>query len=179
MRSERCRKIYSAPGFSRPRSSRRTEPPERPSRSSTAAALCCADDPYPGPWPVVKFLFVYEGGAEGGGGTGLPAVLALWVARRDVATPQIAADFLASKNYGLAHIPEIASQASEELQLPEEAIVSYLRDHINFDLDAQNLAGLERYYQECAAAGLLDRLRPLELVHAAGTEASRATGVKQ
>jgi chorismate dehydratase len=146
----------------------------------SAGEPCCTDDPDAAPVPGVSILFVYDVVAEWRAWTGLPAVLALWVARRDVATAEIAADFLASKNYGLARIPEIAAQASEELQLPEDAIVSYLRDHINFDLDAENLAGLDRYYQECAAAGIIDRVRPLELVHAADTTASsRATGANQ
>ena len=72
---------------------------------------CCTDDPDASPVPGVTILFVYDVVAEWRAWTGLPAVLALWVARRDVASPEIAADFLASKNYGLAHIPEIADQA--------------------------------------------------------------------
>jgi chorismate dehydratase len=137
---------------------------------------CCTDDPDAAPVPGVTILFVYDVAAEWREWTGLPAVLALWVARRDVATPEIAADFLASKAYGLAHIPEIARQASDQLQLPEAAIEAYLRENINFDLDAQNLAGLQRYYEECAKAGLIDRVLPLELVHASSAAASPAQG---
>jgi chorismate dehydratase len=137
---------------------------------------CCTDDPDAAPVPGVRMLFVYDVVSEWRAWTGLPAVLAFWVARRDVATPEIAADFLASKLYGTSHIPDIARQASDQLQLPEKAIVSYLRDNIHFDLDQENLAGLDRYYRECAALGLIDRVRPLELVRASGAAVSRATG---
>ncbi len=140
---------------------------------------CCTDDPDAAPVPGVTILFVYDVVAEWREWTGLPAVLALWVARPEVATPEIAADFLASKAYGLSHIPEIARQASDQLQLPEETIDAYLRENINFDLDAQNLAGLERYYQECAKAGLIDRVRPLQLVRAGREAASQAEGAKR
>ncbi len=145
-------------------------------KTPSAGDPCCTDDPDAAPVPGVRMLFVYDVVSEWRAWTGLPAVLAFWVARRDVATPEIAADFLASKLYGTSRIPEIARQASDQLQLPEEAIVSYLRDNINFDLDEENLASLDRYYRECAALGLIDRVRPLDLVHAPGAAASRTTG---
>src|SRR6266404_9534016 len=46
-----------------------------------------------------------------------PAVLALWAARPEIATPEVAADFSASLAYGLAHLPEICAEAARELQL--------------------------------------------------------------
>jgi chorismate dehydratase len=146
--------------------------------AAPAGEPCCTDDPDASPVPGVTILFVYDVVAEWRQWTGLPAVLALWVARREFATSEIAADFLASKAYGLSHIPEIARQASDQLQLPEEVIDTYLRENINFDLDAENCAGLERYYQECARAGLIERVQPLELVHAGDPAASQAQGAK-
>lgn len=144
----------------------------------SAGEPCCTDDPDATPVPGVTILFVYDVVAEWREWTGLPAVLALWVARREVATPAIAADFLASKAYGLAHIPEIVRQASDQLQLPEEEIDAYLRENINFDLDAENLAGLQRYYEECARAGLIDRVRPLEFVRGAGAAGAPPQGAR-
>ncbi|HVB35117.1 MAG TPA: menaquinone biosynthesis protein [Patescibacteria group bacterium] len=138
-----------------------------------AGEPCCTDDPEAAPVPGVPILFVYDIASEWHEWTSLPAVLAIWVARREVATPQIAADFLASKAYGIAHIPEITARAADQLQLPEAAIESYLRDCINFDLDAANLAGLDRYFRECAQAGLIERVRPLELVGPASEAQAR------
>ena len=103
--------------------------------------------------------------------TGKPCVLAIWVARRDVVTPELVADFLASKQYGLAHIPEIAEGAAVKLDLPAESLEHYLSENINFDLDEENLEGLELYYEKCAAAGLIPRARPIEFVDV-GTGAS-------
>jgi len=61
---------------------------------------------------------------NGGVLTELPAVLAVWAARRDVATPEVTADFLASRDFGLSHISEISYDASFELECRRKAIES-------------------------------------------------------
>ena len=49
---------------------------------------------------------------------GPPGVLAIWVARRGVLTPEMVADFQASREYGLSHIGDIAEGAALKLDLP-------------------------------------------------------------
>ena len=49
-------------------------------------------------------------------------------ARRDAVTPELVADFQASKEYGLAHIEEIAANAAATLGLPQAHLESYLRE---------------------------------------------------
>lgn len=145
-------------------------------KTPSAEGPCCTDDPDAAPVPGVTMLFVYDVVAEWRAWTGLPAVLAFWAARREVGTPEVAADFLASKAYGLARLPEIARRAADQLELPEEAIAAYLRENIHYDLDADCRAGLDRYYQECARAGLLERVTPVAFVEAAGAGARRSFG---
>jgi chorismate dehydratase len=125
--------------------------------------VCCGGDPNAMPVPGVQTLFLYDVAHQWREMTGLPCVLALWVARRDAVTPQVVADFLASKEYGLARIAEIAEGASMKLNLPAAALESYLRDNIDFSLDEENRAGLELYFQKCAEHGLIPRARPVEL----------------
>jgi chorismate dehydratase len=95
------------------------------------------------PVPGVDMLFVYDVAAQWLQMTGKPCVLAIWTGRREVITPEVVADFLASKEYGLAHIGEIAQAAALKLQLPPRELESYLRESIDFSLDAANLGGLE------------------------------------
>lgn len=114
------------------------------------------------PVPGVDTLFVYDVAEQWRQMTGKPCVLAIWVGRRELITPEVVADFLASKEYGLARIGEIAEAASLKLDLPPRDLESYLRDNIDFSLDAANLEGLELYFRECAAAGLIPRARPIE-----------------
>jgi chorismate dehydratase len=112
--------------------------------------------------PGVDTLFVYDVAEQWRQMTGKPCVLAVWVGRRELITPDVVADFMASKEYGLARIGEIAESASLKLDLPPRDLEIYLRDHIDFDLDAANLEGLELYFREAAAAGLIPQAKPIE-----------------
>ncbi len=130
--------------------------------------VCCGGDPSEQPVPGIDTLFLYDVAHQWREMTRQPCVLALWVARREAATPDVVADFLASKEYGMARIGEIAEGAALKLDLPAKALERYLRGNIDFSLDAENRAGLEFYYQQCAQAGLIPRAKPLELAAAPG-----------
>jgi len=114
----------------------------------------------------VETLFVYDIAQQWREMTGLPSVLALWVARRKVVTPELVADFQASRDFGLSHIGDIAEGAALKLELPPSELERYLTENIDFSLDEENLAGLRRYYEECAQAGLIPHARELEFVTA-------------
>jgi chorismate dehydratase len=109
-----------------------------------------------------ELLYVYDVVGEWRSLTGLPAVLAVWAARRDVATPDVAADFLTSRDFGLSHIPEICFDAARELELPERTLESYLRQNIDFSLDAENRRGLGLYFDHAEKRGLIPQAKPLE-----------------
>ena len=94
--------------------------------------------------------------------TGLPAVLAIWAGRREVVTPEIDADFAASKAYGMANISRISAVAAGEQGLPAAEFVNYLRENIDFTLDQENLAGLELYYCLAAKLGLIPQAKTIE-----------------
>lgn len=112
--------------------------------------------------PGVESLYVYDVAQQWRALTGLPCVLAAWVARPGAATPQVVADFLASREYGLARIGEIARHAAPKLRLPAAACESYLRQNIDYSLGAENRRGLELYFAKAAALGLMPPARPLE-----------------
>jgi chorismate dehydratase len=96
--------------------------------------------------------------------TSLPAVMAVWAGHRDVVTPAIAADFVTSRDYGLLSIGDISAEAARELELPCEALESYLRHNIDFHLGEENRLGLERYFHEAADLGLIPRAQKMEWV---------------
>lgn len=127
---------------------------------------CCGGDPNDQPVPGVDTLFVYDIGFEWQQMTGVPCVLALWVGRKQAISPEVVADFAASKEYGLSRIAEIADAASLKLNLPASALETYLRDHIDFSLDEANRRGLELFYRKCIELGLIPRARPLEFAAA-------------
>ncbi len=123
---------------------------------------CCGGDPELWPIPGLPSFFLYDVAHEWVEMTGKPCVLAVWAARRSVVTPELVADFLASRAYGLARLRDIAEGASLKLDLPAPALETYLRQNIDYSLDAEQCAGLELYFQMCAEAGLIPAVRPLE-----------------
>lgn len=108
-----------------------------------------------------ELLYVYDVVAEWRALTGLPAVLAVWAVRRELATAELTADFLASRDFGLSHLGEISYEAAQDLELPQRALESYLRDNIDFSLDAENRRGLELYFQHAAKLGLVAKEDPI------------------
>ena len=102
-----------------------------------------------------ELLYVYDVVAEWRILTGLPAVLAVWAVRRELATAELTADFQASRDFGLSHLGEISYEAAHDLELPQRALESYLRDNIDFSLDAENRRGLELYFHHAAKLGLI------------------------
>lgn len=131
-------------------------------------------------WPVpgLPALHVYDVAEAWRELTGLPCVLAVWVARREAATPEVVADFLASKEHGLARLKEIAEWAAVQLALPAAALESYLRENIEFSLGADTCAGLELYFRCCAEDGLIPRAKPIEwAARAAASSGEERAGV--
>lgn len=129
---------------------------------SPSGEQCCQGDPDEMPVPGFETLFVYDVIHQWREMTGKPAVLAMWVGRRDAVTPEVLADFTASKQFGLERVREISESASIKLDLPPRALERYLTENIHFDLDEENLAGLQLYFEKAAAAGLIPRNKPLE-----------------
>jgi chorismate dehydratase len=108
-----------------------------------------------------EILYVYDLVGEWKRFAGLPAVLAIWAARRDAVTPEVAADFAASRDFGMEHIAEICREAARELELPALKLESYLRENIDFTLGAENQRGLELYFQKAARLGLIPSAKPI------------------
>ena len=124
--------------------------------------------------PQFAKLYLYDAVHEWWQLTERPAVLALWAARPEIATPEVAADFTASLAYGLAHLPEICAEAARELQLPEKELSLYLRTNIDYSLDAENLKGLGEYFAQAARLGLIPKLNALAVLNSTNIPAPSA-----
>jgi len=109
-------------------------------------------------------LFVYDIVEKWRAMTGLPAVLAVWAARRNVVTPELVQDFQDSLAYGLQHLDAIATEASVDMDLPAGELRRYLSENIDYHLDDENLRGLTRYYFFASQLGLIpEKIRTIEL----------------
>jgi chorismate dehydratase len=107
-------------------------------------------------------LYVYDVVEEWRRMTSLPAVLAIWAGRRDIVTVEVAANFAASRDFGMAHIEEISAAASREMQLPPAALADYLRQNIDFSFGEDNRRGLELYFRLAAKLQLISAVKALE-----------------
>ncbi len=134
---------------------------------------CCEGDSSELPVPGYPALFVYDVAFQWREMTGKPCVLAIWAGRQEKITPEIVADFQASRRFGLERISDIAEAASVKLDLPPQTLETYLRENIDFSLDDENLAGLNLYFEKCARAGIIRRNHPLQFASASTGAASR------
>ena len=98
--------------------------------------------------------------------TGLPFVFAVWAVRADVVDERgvIERDFLTAKREGLARLEQLATEYAAELRLPQPDLLTYLQDSVNYDLDAENIAGMECYFDLAAECGLIPQRRPVEFL---------------
>ena len=118
----------------------------------------------PGPGSI----FIYDIVEKWHAMTSLPAVLAVWAARRDAVTPQLVRDFQDSLAFGLQHLDAIASEAAAEMQLPAGELRRYLSENIDYRLDEENLRGLTRYFTYAAELGLIPKANTVGIAPEAG-----------
>jgi chorismate dehydratase len=112
--------------------------------------------------PGAEIFHIYDVVGEWRRFSSLPAVMAVWAARPEVVTPEVLTDFSASRDFGVNQIAAISLDAAQELDLPQPALESYLRNNIDFSLGEENRRGLERYFHEAAKLGLIDREKKIE-----------------
>ena len=98
---------------------------------------------------------VYDLAAEWKKFTGLPFVFALWVGHEDSRIGKFRKDFEASRDYGLAHVDEIAAEYGPKLGLTPEAVKVYLTSNIDYSLDEDNRNGLRMFFRLAREAGII------------------------
>lgn len=98
---------------------------------------------------------VYDLGAEWNNFTGLPFVFALWVGREEAKPAHFRADFEASRDFGLAHVDDIAAEYAPKLNMPPEAVKSYLTTNVDYSLDEENRKGLRYFYKLARETGII------------------------
>jgi len=100
--------------------------------------------------------------------TRLPAVLAVWAARREAVTLRLVQDFQDSAAFGLEQVDAIATEAAVDMNLPAADLRRYLLENIDYHLDEENLRGLTVYYEFAAKLGLIPRVNTIALAPEAG-----------
>jgi chorismate dehydratase len=87
--------------------------------------------------------------------TGQPFVFAVWVAQRstDVKEALLAhAGLIASRNWGLSHLSELAEQAHQATGVKKAICAEYLSG-LDYGLSYSHLAGLTEFYRRLVERG--------------------------
>ena len=102
-----------------------------------------------------RYPYVYDLGQTWKEWTGQPFVFAVWVAQRstDVKAALVAhAGLIASRNWGLAHLPDLARQAHEAAGVRLDVCAEYLSG-LDYGLSYPHLAGLTEFYRRLVERG--------------------------
>ncbi len=98
---------------------------------------------------------VYDLAAEWRKFTGLPFVFALWVGHEDAKLPRLIKDFEDSRDYGLAHVDEIAAEYAPALSMEVPEVKLYLTENIDYSLDEENCRGLRLFFKLAREVGII------------------------
>src|SRR5690349_16500452 len=96
-------------------------------------------------------------GAEWKTWTGLPFVFAVWAARRDASPARVKRvhqKLLQSRDWGLAHLEELATLAARTTGVAESVCREYLAG-LDYALSYRHLAGLTDFFRRLAQDGLV------------------------
>jgi chorismate dehydratase len=102
-----------------------------------------------------RYPFVYDLGQTWKDWTGQPFVFAVWVAQRstDVKEALLAhAGLIASRDWGLRHLPELAEQAHQATGVELSVCAEYLSG-LDYGLSYPHLAGLTEFYRRLVERG--------------------------
>ncbi len=102
-----------------------------------------------------KYPYVYDLGAEWKRWTGLPFVFAVWVAQRTSPVSEalkVHASLIASREWGMAHLDELAAQAARATGVSTRECRQYFND-LDWRLNLPDLEGLSEFLRRLALAG--------------------------
>jgi chorismate dehydratase len=96
--------------------------------------------------------------------TGLPFVFAFWAARKGFNDTRAAEKLVASREYGIQHIADIAKRYAEQLSLKEEFLREYLTDNVHYYMDDACVESLRLFYEMAAKVGAIKSARTVEFL---------------
>jgi chorismate dehydratase len=102
-----------------------------------------------------RYPFVYDLGQTWKDWTGQPFVFAVWVAQRSTNVKQALiahAGLIASRDWGLRHLPELAEQAHDATGVERSVCAEYLSG-LDYGLSYPHLAGLTEFYRRLVERG--------------------------
>jgi chorismate dehydratase len=107
---------------------------------------------------------VYDMAEEWRKFTGLPFVFAVWAGAADSGLAGLAGVFRDSRDYGLAHVDEIAAEYAPRQRLSPAEVKIYLTENIDYNLAEKHLEGLNLFHKLAYEAGLVPGIQDVRFV---------------
>src|SRR5215468_2242083 len=96
--------------------------------------------------------------------TGLPFVFAFWAVRDGFKDAGVVDTLKASRDFGVARIPDIAARYSETLQIKKDFLQEYLETNVHYYMDQSCLESLQLFYEKAAKVGAIRSVRSLQFI---------------
>lgn len=100
--------------------------------------------------------------------TGLPFVFACWAVRQDAVARIARIDFRLVRLEAAKSLDRIIDDSANRLQLPYDYVREYVTQCIHYELDAECLKGLRRFYDLAHQVGLIESVKPVEFYQVSG-----------
>jgi len=136
-------------------------PPDLGAMLAEADAALLIGDPALFLDPVAHGVRKIDLGGEWTAMTGLPFVWAFWAGRPEAADDRIVRLLQQAAEAGMARSDDVADAYCADTPWRRPLARQYLREHLAFRFDARAVGGLETYYREAAALGLVPLAAPL------------------
>jgi len=107
---------------------------------------------------------VYDLAAEWKKFTGLPFVFAFWAGHAGTNLSLHRKDFEDSREFGLAHVDDIAAEYALKLKMEPADVKVYLTENIDYSLDEENCRGLRLFFRLAREAGIIPVEKELHFV---------------
>jgi len=107
---------------------------------------------------------VYDLAAEWKKFTGLPFVFAFWAGHADKNLSLYRKDFEQSREFGLAHVDDIAAEYALKLNMEPADVKVYLTENIDYSLDEENCRGLRLFFKLAREEGIIPVEKELHFV---------------
>ena len=107
---------------------------------------------------------VYDLAAEWKKFTGLPFVFAFWAGHADKNLSLCRNDFEQSREFGLAHVDDIAAEYALKLHMEPADVKVYLTENIDYSLDEENCRGLRLFFKLAREVGIIPLEKELRFV---------------
>lgn len=95
--------------------------------------------------------------------TGLPFVFAAWISRHPQIPRVLWEELMAAKSRNLANLDTCIATSPLLPEISLEAKRCYLRDNIHYELGDAEMAGMQKFREECIRSELLPNAQPIQI----------------